>query len=286
MTSDPASPPPSPARQPRRRAFDDPRIPVPIRTILKLERYLRDPLVIRKMPPTWTVSALAPITPDEEAGMPPALRDYMTAAEQALVAAGFAPPLRVVDRRPRTVRSYVTLLEHARGDALCFVLVADGKHMGLTATATFRTDFADGIRMWTSNSRTPTRTPRRPGTIGLRIPDVDDVAELWALHAFRAAERARATPIAPLTRGRDPIAFQAREARETYDHWVRCGYFEPAGRDAIRHTWKGSCLAAWRGLPPWKDRIEGREARAAAALRARYAASQAGDAPPAAPDGR
>jgi hypothetical protein len=35
-----------------------------------------------------------------------------------------------------------------------FVLINVGKYTGLNITASIRTDFADGVRMYTSNSRT------------------------------------------------------------------------------------------------------------------------------------
>ncbi|HEX6534099.1 MAG TPA: hypothetical protein VF041_05855 [Gemmatimonadaceae bacterium] len=260
-------------RQPRRRALDDPAIPLPIRWYLMATRHVRDPRVLMRSAPTSTTSTLEPLTPDDEARMAGPLLDYMTDAEDALRGAGFAPPFRATNRRLANGRSCVSLLEHARGEALGFVLVSEYRHIGLTATAAFRTDFADGVQLWTSNSQMPRRMPRRPNTITVRLADEHDVGALYALHAFRVEERARTVPVRRLTRGDDPIAFQAAEGRETYDFLVKVGYYRPAGPDTIRYTRRGAVLVAWRGLFPWRQIIAGREAREAAAVRTRFAAA-------------
>lgn len=259
-------------RAPQRDPLDDPGIPCVVRWCVRLASYALHASVLRRSAPIMTAATMVPLAADHEWRIAPPLLSYMAAAERALVARGFAPPFRAVNAATATLRSFVSLVEHPGESTLGFVLVSEGEHNAPHALATFRTDFVDGIELVTTNAHTVLRTPPRPGVLGVRVREVHDVSDLHDLHRFRVAERARRFPVAPLTRGAHPIAFEEGEARATYEFWIRVGYYEQAGAAALRLTRRGACLAAWRGLFPWAQLTVLQEDHAAAAVRRRYAA--------------
>ena len=262
-------------RAPQRDVLDDPQIPHLVRWYVRLTSYVVHPTVLRRSALIRTTGTLVPLVADHEWRIAPPLLTYMAAAERALTERGFSAPFRAINAATPTLRSFVSLVEHPGASTLGFVLVSEGEHSAPHALATFRTDFADGVQLVTTNANTVMRTPPRPHTLGVRAREVHDVSVLYDLHRFRVAERARRVTVAPLTRGADPIAFQDDEAAATYEFWVRAGYYARVAPDALRLTRRGACLAAWRGLFPWVQLTALREDRDAAALLRRYAARAA-----------
>ena len=245
MTSTPIS------RQPHRRAGEDPSLPAAVRWYLLVTRYVRDPLTLRRRAPTSTVRQLASLGLEDEARMAPPLLAYLSDCERSLRALGFAEPVRGINRSHRNLRSCFSLVEHPADGAIGYILVAEGMRIGgrLYATVTFRNDFADGVQLATTNSQTTPRAPRRPRIETAHFRDVHDAAALYELHRFRVAERARRVAVVPLTRAPDPIAFQEREAAEVYEFWVRKGYYERVGWEAIRpHAPRSAARRAPRTL--------------------------------------
>lgn len=252
------------ARQRPLRPADNPRLPSDVRWYLKLTAYVRNPITLRRKAPV-TLGQYHALAPEEEARMAPALREYLEQCEQSLVALGFARPVRGTGAPGANIRSCFTLLENPGDEAIGFVLVAestwtDGRY---AATATFRSDFADGVQLLTTNSQQVGRTPPRPEVSAARFPEMHDAASLYHVHRFRVAERARHVRTVPLTRGTDPFAYEARQAATTQDFWVKRGYYERVGPDALRFTRRGAVLASLRGLFPWRQITLARQEREA-----------------------
>jgi len=105
------------------------------------------------------------------------------------------------------------------------------------------------------------------------FPDVVDPKELLALHRFRVREQTHGQPPRAITTAPDPIAYQAREMADTFDYWVRIGYYHPAAGETLRLTAKGAVCLAWRAKFPWAQISDRRDARARQLLLARYAAA-------------
>ena len=265
---------PPPARRTLPPVEDRFGLPRPLRWWLKAGRYVRDPLVLMRSAPMATRNTLVALTAEDEQRLPPALREYMADAERGLASLGFGPPVRAANLANTVIRSGVTLLEHAADRALGFVFVTAAEHDGLSATVTFRTDFADGVQLHTTNFQAPLRTPSRPNVLGARFPDVHDAAALYDIHRFRVAERARTVATVPLTRGPDALAFEDRELGEVQEFWVKKGYYRRVSGDAIQLTRRGAALAAWRGLFPWRHATEWRYRRDAATVMRRYRAGR------------
>ena len=255
------------ARQRPLRPADNPRLPSDVRWYLKLTAYVRNPITLRRKAPV-TLGQYHALGAEDETRMAPALREYLEQCEQSLVALGFAQPVRGSGVPGANIRSCFTLLENPRDGAIGFVLVAestwtDGRY---AATATFRSDFADGVQMLTTNSQQVGRTPPRPEVHATRFPEMHDVAALYQVHRFRVAERERRVTTVPLTRGRDPLAYETDQAAKTQAFWVKRGYYERVGPDSLRFTRRGAVLASLRGLFPWRQITLARQERDARAV--------------------
>lgn len=238
----------------------------------RLSDYVRQPRVLYARAPQRAGSPIVPATPELDARLPMALRDALQRMEDELSAAGFGP---AVHAAMRGSANRVILVERADGEAIAHAILAVGKTGTLVRSVTLFSHFSDGVELQTGNARLVTRTPSRPYVRFVRLPDVGKVQELWRIHAFRVAERARTVPVRAHTRGADPFAWEEAKAREINDFWVARGYYRWAAPDALRFTMRGATLAAWRGLFPWKQLTERRERREAAALLARYRAARA-----------
>jgi hypothetical protein len=195
----------------------------------------------------------------------------------AVVSAGFGAPHRITHGNPPELRSVGALLEHAgTGDLANIVCIVSGAGATpkLTKTITFVTEFADGHRLYTTNSDATTMWPPQPGHESVRFTDIGDARELYGLHRFRVEDRARTVPVQPATRGAteaERLAFTDRESQAFQRHLIQIGYREPAP-DGLRHTVHGATLSAWRTMWPWKqwtDAAHRRRARAVLRARAR-----------------
>ena len=243
-------------------------VPRWIHWLVQLTRHFWSPFVLLRKAPMPIGDHLVALSADDVQRLPDAMRDRLATNEHALISLGFSPPFRGSNNAIANIRSTFSLFEHPRDRTLAFVLVTQGPHVGTVAAVSFRSDFADGRQMYTGNSGTVPRTPTRPQVDGLRLAGTYDVKALYDVHRFRVAERAREVAVAPLTRGHDPLAFQAAESREVHDFWVHSGYYERVDgpTPSLRFTPRGAILASWRGLFPWKQFTVWRQSRKAQAV--------------------
>ncbi len=257
------------ARQRQPRVADDPRYPGFIRWDLKLTSLPRQIRVLRRM----LISTAGPglLSAEEAARLNPPLLEYLDECGRKLLSTGWLPFVLMANRASEALDSCTALTENPVDGSIGFVLVTQGrKSPRISGTVGFRTDFADGVRLLTSNSVASRRTPRMPRHELVRFPAVHDAAELYDIHRFRVAERARRVPTVFLTRGADPLQFQQRESAEAHAFWLKSGYFERAGDSVMRRTRRGAVLGALRALFPWKQITESREHRDAARILERY----------------
>jgi hypothetical protein len=241
-------------------------IPRWIHRLVRLTSHLWSPFALYRKAPMPISDHLVPLGADDVQRLSDAMRERLATNEHALATLGFSPPFRGANHAIANIRACFSLVEHPKDGALAFVLVTQGAHVGTSAVVTFRTDFADGWHVYTSNGGMIPRTPNRPQIDGVRFAGMQDVRELYELHRFRVAERARGVPTVSLTRGNEPLAFQAQESREVHDFWVRAGYYDLVDGPALRFTVKGAILASWRGLFPWKQITTWRNAAKASAI--------------------
>ena len=234
-----------------------------------LPHYFTDFVVLKRGGPKPLGGRHVPITAADQAHIAPELLAFLTQCEATLVSRGFAPALRATNVISESIKSVVSLFEHPRDGAIGFIVIGVGKYTGVHITASIRNDFADGIQMYTSNSRIVARTPSRTNLDNARFPNVTDVGELYDIHVKRVAERAKTSATVPLTRGADPLAYQEQETRDIQGFWVSKGYYRFVAGDKYQMTWLGAHLSAGRGLSPWKTITEAKANRKTSAIRRR-----------------
>jgi hypothetical protein len=274
--------------------YIDPRIPSPVRALLRLlhaaeaglvaagaieskvTRYVRGPRALLRSRALYVESART-VSRTEEHRIPQPALAALTALERAVMSAGFGAPHRITHGNPVELRSVGALLEHAgTGDLANINCMVSGTPDAarLSTTVSYVTQFTDGHRLVTSNSGVTMMWPPQPGHEVVRFPGINDARELYALHRCRVEERARTVPVRPATRGANEterLGFADRESQAFQRHLIQIGYREPAP-DGLRHTVRGATLSAWRTMWPWKqwtDAAHRRRARAVMRARAR-----------------
>jgi hypothetical protein len=260
---------PSVAQPAQSSSGGDRKAPLWVQWVVKLTRPLWNPVVLYRKAPMPIGEVLSPLDADDAERLPAAIRERLATCEHALMAMGFSPPVRGTNTSLANIRSCFSLFEHAKDRSLAFVLVMQGAHVGTSAVVSFRTDFADGTQLYTSNSASIPRMPTRPKVKGTRFTTLKNTSELYDIHRFCVAERAKRSAVVNLTRGPDPLAYQMQEARDAHEFWVRRRYYDVVDGPALRFTVRGAILASWRGLFPWKQLTEWRNARRASGVLAR-----------------
>jgi len=240
-----------------------------IRAIVGLPVYLLGPIAVFLRHVADPTTPARPLVGDDALEMPPDLQTTLTNAESALQQLGFGASVRMISHAHRNVTSYGALLEHSDGCTIASVMAARTKQ-GITVTAIlFRSELADGTPVMTTNVRSKPLFPDRPGHDVMSFPGVLDPARLLALHRFRVRDRVGGAAPRPITRAPDPIAYQVREANETYAFMIATGYFRRTRTGRLRPTLMGATCMVWRSKFPWAQIIARRRGRAREAVLAR-----------------
>ena len=238
-------------------------VPRWVHWLVQLTRHVRDPLVLLRRTPVPIGETLLPLSADDVQRLSDSMRERLATLEHGLTSLGFSPPVRGTNTAIQNIRSCFSLFEHPADGALAFILVSRGDYIGTKSVLSFRSDFEDGIQLYTTNSTVIARTPTRPEIEGTRFPAIEDPRELYEIHRFCVAKRTKHAALIPRSRGGDPLAFQTQETGEVQSFWVSRGYYEVVQGPALRFTTRGAILSAWRGLFPWKHITSWRNTRKA-----------------------
>ena len=206
--------------------------------------------------------------------LPDQLRQYITRTEATLRQVGFGPGVRMVSEATVRAKSYASLLEHEDRTVLATVSLTQGDRAQNTEILFLRSELADGTIVVSSNGRLKRRFPRRSGYDALSFPNLSDPIDLLKLHRFRVTDRAGGAPARRVSRAPDPIEHQRREMLETYDHFLRIGYYKRVPTDTLRLTRKGAVCTTWRGKFPWAQITEWRDEQKRRGVLARYSGSK------------
>ncbi len=233
--------------------------------------YVLGPLRLLRTHQVKRGGAVDPLTAADFEALPPESQRWIAEGESALEQLGFEHPTRMRSDTTASTTSAFSLLEHRDHSSLASVSVTRGEQ-GRTAQAIiFRSETADGTVVATATNRVRRRFPHRPGFDTMVFPDVVDPKKLLALHRFRVRERTGGNPPRAITTAPDPIAYQTREMADTFEYWVRIGYYRPAAGDTLHLTPLGAVCLVWRAKFPWAQISDRRDARARQLLLARYA---------------
>ena len=198
---------------------------------------------------------------DALASLDPLLGDPLRASVAAVREVGFGEPVYTGGIPGMSFDSVVALFERPDGRAIGFISVAHGFSIPLMVVLTLSTRFADGRLLVTTNFDAVTRVPPRPDVDGIVVPSHLALAHVWAVHRHRIEKYERRHARPPMTRGHDPIGHEYDELCALQDMWIRSGHAKRLSGGELGWTLKGASQAAWRGLWPWKQRTERRNAR-------------------------
>jgi hypothetical protein len=261
----------------RQRASGSPRPAPPppgpvVQGIIAALMYVIGPLRLLGRHELVPTRAALPVPSGVFDALPEQVRQYITRTEATLQQIGFGPGVRMVSDATVRARSYASLLEHGDHTVLATVSLTQSDRVQNTEILFLRSELADGTVMVTSNGRLKRRFPRRPGYDALSFPKLSDPIELLKMHRFRVTDRA--APARQVSRAPDPIEHQRREMRETYDHFLRIGYYRRSPTDTLRLTPKGAVCTTWRGKFPWAQITDWRDEQRRQSVLARYDGSK------------
>jgi hypothetical protein len=178
-------------------------------------------------------------------------------AEQSMQDIGFriAGCLRVLNAAPGG-RTVIALFENAkeRQTAQLFTVIVRVGFVRKTVTVLiFTTEFDDGTKLITSNSRQPAIMPRvriRQGSEA--FPKITRPRRLFEIHQASVARYGGgATRLEPSIE--DPVEYLRQRWRAESATFLETGYFyHDEKHDVYRPTWRGAYLMAWKLLWPVK----------------------------------
>lgn len=234
---------------------------------LFLYRYVRAPIALYQMPTTSFNPNMRLVSDDETIDAD--VRAFIEKTEQALRSAGFGDPQRIAISQASPLPGVESLVENpATGDLgnVVAMLQKNATTMSPVVSAvTFRSAFADGTVLQTSNTTHAGYWPDQPTHSNVVLPGVRDAVELYRLHRARVAQKAASVTQTPLTRGATPqhrLAFATRQFLDSTNFLIACGYRKRSPQ-GVRLTARGATLTAWRRLFPWKQIGDRQRERAA-----------------------
>ena len=235
---------------------------------LVLLRYVRAPIALYRMPPTAFNHKLRLVADSET--LDPNVRVFVEQAEASLHTAGFGDPQRIAISAQSPLTGLESLMENSTtGDLVNVVAMLNARATTmspLVTAITYRSTFADGTLLQTSNSTNAGYWPDQPKHENVVLPEVRDVLELYRLHRARVSRRSAVVAQTKLTRGTTPeqrLAYATRQVLNSTNFQIACGYRKRSPQ-GVRLTVRGAILTAWRRLFPWKQLSERRRQRAAA----------------------
>ena len=186
------------------------------------------------------------------------LLHYLEANESRLAAMGFCDPHRTTNLKTYPLTLVASSMEHPEhGDHVIVIGCRpprDASERDVSSIA-FDSEFADGVRLVTSNTRTLRYWPEAPFIDHVRLAEVVNVTELYRFHRRRVARRAEKVRQKKITRGRTPeqrLVFAKRRHLDLHKHLVRIRYWRRAP-GGLRFTLRGAVFSAWRHVFPWRS---------------------------------
>lgn len=222
--------------------------------------YLVMPGVIRF---NQKISAAPVFEPVDLATLPPAAAQYLWACQQALEAEGFQtisymtwansipnvfPYLALLFNRTNNVKATVTAL---------YVVTSEGAKLK-TSYVEIGTRYEDGTTILTNNTKTLNSFKPTAKQNNLRLPNIENPHELYAIHLKRMAAINSSTE--PLPAPGTEMAVQVGRMVESMEDQVGFGrFYLDRNLNMYRPTWKGAYLMTWGLLPPMKALRESKE---------------------------
>jgi hypothetical protein len=170
---------------------------------------------------------------------------------------------------PRVLGIQLLFVQPEAQDLAYGIVTAAGVGLVRTWSIAFETRFADGMRIITVSSRSPSVFPSDPDRDVINVDWIVQPAELYAIHRARVMQSGRSHDARELPTPGHEIEYLKQEWRDELARVAVAGYFRLGrGRRSYRATVKGAYVMTWRLMWPMKQlRIWARRREARKVLR-------------------
>lgn len=190
------------------------------------------------------------------ATLPPPAAQYLWTCQQALESEGFTTVAHLAweNSAPNVFPLLTLYMNRQTGvkaiTAAFYVVSAQGAKL-TTCYTEFITRYEDGLVLQTSNNGTFGTSQHGPKQKTLRLPEMQNPHELYAIHRRMAGI---ATAIEPLPPPGMEISAQEQRIVEDFNEQVGFGRLSlDTAAGVYRPTWKGAYLMTWSQLWPMKN---------------------------------
>jgi hypothetical protein len=239
-------------------------------------RYLLQPLRFRERQRFAARPELRPLDPSQK--LPDKVDIYLKRVEDSLHARGFDrlgdyALANFADRVAGTNRLFVDRVKrNMAGVTIGYLKGANGEWNINQTVIAFRTDFADGSTLITSNFKLINAVPPRPNVTTYRFVRIKDPSVLHKIHEgilARFFEAKIRDLVLDSKFAGDATALAQWQSAEEIGRLADSGYYyHDEATDKLRPTLKGAYLAVWKNSWPWKElRERRRDAEARRVLR-------------------
>ena len=204
--------------------------------------------------------------PIDLAAVPEPAAHYLWSCQQALELEGFTTVAHLSwDNSAPNVFPIVTLFMNRTTGVkalagVFYVVSAEGAKL-TTRYAEFITRYENGDVLQTSNAKSFGVFQHGPEQKSLRLPDMQNPHELYAVHCQRMEQR-RGEAIEPLPAPGTEVTMQQERMVEDYEEQVKFGrLYLDQSLGMYRPTWPGAYRMTWSQLPPMKELRRAQERR-------------------------
>lgn len=204
--------------------------------------------------------------PVDLATIPEPAAHYLWSCQQALESEGFTTVAHLSwDNSAPNVFPIITLyMNRTTGvkalAGVFYVVSAEGAKL-TTRYAEFITRYGNGDVLQTSNTKSFGTFQHGPEQKTLRLPDMQNPHELYAVHC-RRMELRRGDAVEALPAPGTEVAIQQGRMVEDYEEQVKFGrLYLDRNLGMYRPTWPGAYLMTWSQLPPMKELRRAQERR-------------------------
>jgi hypothetical protein len=191
----------------------------------------------------------------EAPGIPQEVSVYYRHAVARLTPRGFKPVLSFKTKPSASAVGYSTVFKNDTSSEVATTVnsfVNSFASSGVTTSLlVFRTEFADGTNVTTTNNDLPSPfPPPGPPDHVFTFPQVRDPGRLYEVHQAVVGQfdegRLRLDPI-----GDDPDAYLKRSQQRLHAHFLACGYhYLDEAKAVLRLTWKGAFMGTLKFFWP------------------------------------
>jgi hypothetical protein len=190
----------------------------------------------------------------EAAGIPQEVSENYRNAVAGLTPRGFKPVLSYKTKPTPNGIGFSTVFKNDRTSEVAMTVnsfASTGRGTIKTSLLVFRTEFADGTNVTTSNNKLPSYVPPpRPPDYVFAFPQVLEPGRLYEVHQAVVGQFAEGSPRRdPI--GDDPDAYLELLQQRLHAHFLECGYhYLDEAKGILRLTWKGAFMASLKLIWP------------------------------------